>query len=104
MLRTTWRAGSLRFWVFVAMALTALPLALSAILGYVILHRGIVADFQDVARRQRDEVQRNQRLQLELWEATDPVLLYLDDSEPSESAAYRQVREHVETGFARLHD
>jgi hypothetical protein len=94
---------SLRFWVFIGMAL-ALPLALAAILGYVILHRGIVADFQDVARRQRDQIQRNQRLQLQLWEATDPVLLYLDDSDPSESVAYRRVREQVQTGFARLHE
>jgi hypothetical protein len=51
MLRATWTAGSLRLWVFGGMALTALPLLISAVVGYAILSRGVVADFQDVAAR-----------------------------------------------------
>ena len=44
MLRATWTAGSLRLWVFVGMALTALPLLISAVVGYAILSRGVVAE------------------------------------------------------------
>jgi diguanylate cyclase (GGDEF)-like protein len=85
------------------MTLTTLPLAASAVIGFVILHRGIVADFRDVATRQREQVRPLQHVQLDLWETTDPVLLYLGDHDPAEQAAYRQLRERIESGFAGLH-
>jgi diguanylate cyclase (GGDEF)-like protein len=103
MLRATWAAGSLRLWVFIGMALTAVPFMVSAILGYVVLHRGLLADFQDVAVRQRDQITPTQRLQLELWEANDPIDLYLDDSDPAEAAEYRVLREKIEASFAHVH-
>jgi diguanylate cyclase (GGDEF)-like protein len=103
MLRATWTAGSLRLWVFVGMALTAVPLLISAVVGYAILSRGVIADFQDVAARQRDQIIPVQQLRLGLWEATDPILLYLDDGDPAHAKAYRALRETTESGFAGVH-
>lgn len=86
------------------MALATLPLAASAVIGFVILQRGIVADFQEVAKRQREQMYPLQRLQLDLWEATDPVLRYMSDRDPADLASYRHLRERIETGFAVLYE
>jgi diguanylate cyclase (GGDEF)-like protein len=102
MLRATWTAGSLRMWVFLGMALAVLPLLVSAILGYHLIYRGVMADFVDVAQRQRDQIVPAHRLQLDLADASGPLELYLDDSTPDELAAYRAARERIEAGFAGL--
>ena len=80
-----------------------LPLLLSAAIGYVLLDRGVIAEFKDVATRQRDQIDPNQDLRIVLWEATAPIELYLDDGDPAEVAEYRARRERIEAGFARLH-
>ncbi|HVW06239.1 MAG TPA: adenylate/guanylate cyclase domain-containing protein, partial [Vicinamibacterales bacterium] len=102
MLRATWTAGSLRMWVFLGTALAVLPLLVSAILGYHLIYRGVMADFVDVAQRQRDQIVPAHRLQLDLANASVPLELYLDDSTPDELAAYRAARERIEAGFAGL--
>ena len=104
MLRATWKAGSLRIWVATGMVLAIFPLALSAVVGYVILDRGVIAAFQDVAARQRDQINPTQRLQLMLWEAAVPLNLYLDAGDPQELGAFRAARQRIEAGFARLHE
>ena len=103
MLHATWTAGSLRFWVGLGIALAILPLLLSAALGIYLLDRGVIAAFDDVASRQRDQIGPNQNLRVLLWEAAAPIELYLDDGDPAEAAKYRDIRERVEAGFARLH-
>jgi diguanylate cyclase (GGDEF)-like protein len=102
MLRATWTAGSLRMWVFLGMALAVLPLLISALLGYHLIYRGVMADFVDVAQRQRDQITPSHRLQLDLAGAVGPIELYLDDSAPDELAAYRAARERIDAGFATL--
>ena len=102
MLRATWTAGSLRMWVFIGMALAVLPLLISALLGYHLIYRGVMADFVDVAQRQRDQIVPAHRLQLDLANAIGPLELYLDDSTPDELAAYRAARERIDAGFAAL--
>ncbi len=102
MLRATWTAGSLRMWVFFGMALAVLPLLISALLGYHLIYRGVMADFVDVAQRQRDQIVPSHRLQLDLAGAIGPLELYLDDSAPDELTAYRAAREKIEAGFAAL--
>jgi diguanylate cyclase (GGDEF)-like protein len=102
MLRATWTAGSLRMWVFLGMALAVLPLLISALLGYHLIYRGVMTDFVDVARRQRDQIAPGHRLQLDLAGAIGPIELYLDDSAPDELAAYRAARERIDAGFAAL--
>lgn len=64
MLHTIWKGASLRSWVGLAMAIAILPLAASAGAGYLVLKRGLVASFQDVAGRQRDQLDPTQRLRL----------------------------------------
>ncbi len=103
MLRATWGAGSLRLWVAVGMAMAILPLALSAVVGYVILDRDVMAPFHDVATRQRTHIDPTQRLQLRLWESAVPLDLYLDSGDPRDRESFRAARQRVETGFAELH-
>jgi diguanylate cyclase (GGDEF)-like protein len=103
MLRATWKAGSLRFWIGVGMAIAVLPLLLSAVLHHVIVVRSVIGDFQDVAARQRHQLIPAQKLQVSLWEASDPVDLYLAAEDPQQPAAYRLLRSEIETRFAHLH-
>jgi diguanylate cyclase (GGDEF)-like protein len=101
-LHTTWKGGSLRFWVFVSMALAIVPLLISAVAGFVLLKHGAVSDFRDVAARYRDQIAPSHRLQLHLWEATDPIDLYLDDRDAADANAYRTLRQTIEGEFAQV--
>src|SRR5215207_4005701 len=103
MLRATGTARSLRFWVGLGIALATLPLILSAVIGYAILARGVIAAFKDVASRQRTQVDPNQDLRIALWEAAASIEMYLNDGDPAEIAKYRSRREQIEAWFARLH-
>jgi diguanylate cyclase (GGDEF)-like protein len=100
--RTTWTSRSLRFWVGLGMALAVLPLCLSAVGGYILLRHGVIAGFQDVASRQRYQIEPTQRLRLLLWEALVPVDDFVDEGEPQQPQAYRALRERIETAFAEL--
>jgi diguanylate cyclase (GGDEF)-like protein len=103
MLRASWKGGSLRFWIGVGMTLTVLPLLISSVVHHVIVVRSVIGDFQDVAARQRDQLMPAQQLQVSLWEAAEPIDLYLIDGDPGQPVAYRLVREKIETRFAHLH-
>lgn len=102
MLRMHWRAKSLRFWLTVGLALAVLPLALSAVLGHVLLNRGVIGTFSDVASRQRYQVAPAYRLRSALLEAVEPVDDFVDDGDPAQPPAYRLLRERIEGAFAQL--
>jgi diguanylate cyclase (GGDEF)-like protein len=103
MLFVKWSERSLRSWVAIGMALALLPIAVSAVVDHLLLERGVIATFQDVAARYRDQIGPTQSLQLALWEAAVPVDEYLDAHEARDVAAYRAERTHIEAGFATLH-
>jgi len=102
MLRATWKAGSLRFWIGLGMFVSALPLLVSAVLHHTVVARPLIGGLQDVAGRQRDQLIPAQQLQVSLREAIGPIDLFLAGSDPAQPPAYRQIREQVETRFARL--
>jgi diguanylate cyclase (GGDEF)-like protein len=102
MLRATWTGGSLRFWVGIGMLLAVLPFVVSAVGGFVLLDRGVIGAFQDVAQRQRAQIDPLLRLRVALWESAVPVNQFLDDDDPRDAAEYRRVREQIEAGFAEL--
>jgi diguanylate cyclase (GGDEF)-like protein len=104
LLTKKWTERSLRFWIAVCMAFTLLPITVSAIVDHVILNRGVIAAFQDVAVRQREQLAPLQTLRLELWEAGIPVNEYLGEREARQNAAYRALRTRIETQFAALQD
>jgi hypothetical protein len=104
MLQAIWHAGSLRSWVLLAMTVAVLPLATSAVLGFVLLSHGVLASFDDVARRQRYQLDPAQSLRLLLLDATGPVDLFLDDADPTQPPIYRELRQKVESSFAALHE
>jgi diguanylate cyclase (GGDEF)-like protein len=85
------------------MVLTFLPLFTASVFHHVLINRAVLGDFQDIARRQRDELMPAQHLEVSLWEATVPLDLYLLNGDPAQPAAYRRLREQIESGFARLH-
>jgi diguanylate cyclase (GGDEF)-like protein len=103
MLLVKWSERSLRSWVAIGMALAVLPIAVSAVVDHLLLERGVIATFQDVAARYRDQIGPTQSLQLALWEAAVPVDEYLDAHEARDVAAYRAERTHIEAGFTTLH-
>ncbi|HEX3927510.1 MAG TPA: diguanylate cyclase [Gemmatimonadales bacterium] len=103
MLHAVWKGASLRSWIAVAMGVAVLPLAASGIAGYFYLSHGLVASFQDVARRQRDEIDPLQRLRLSLVDAETPLDDYVDEGDPRDIAVYRTTRGQVEAMFAQVH-
>jgi diguanylate cyclase (GGDEF)-like protein len=103
MLHTIWKGASLRSWVALGMAIAVLPLAASAVAGYVMLNRGVIASFQDVAARQRDQIDPTQRLRLLIWDAVPPLDEFMDEGDPRQPREYRALREQIETAFAGLH-
>lgn len=104
MLNAIGKGGSLRTWIATGMAIALLPLAVTALGGYLVLGRGVIAAFQDVAARQRDEIDPTQRLRLLLLEAATPLDDYVDEGDPRLPAAYREQRQLIETAFASVHD
>ena len=62
MLYTMWKGASLRAWVALGMTMAIVPLAASAVTGYMTLKGGVVAALQDIAMRQREEMDPTQRL------------------------------------------
>jgi diguanylate cyclase (GGDEF)-like protein len=84
------------------MAIAVLPLATSAVFGYLKLHKGVLGEFQDVAMRQRQELDPTQHLRLLLVEATDPVDAFIDDGDAREPGAYRELRSQIESLFVAL--
>ncbi len=104
MLHTVWRGGSLRSWIALGMAFAVLPLAVSAVAGYWWLSRGVLASFQDVAARQRQQIDPTQRLRLLIVDAASPLDDFMDEGDPTRPAAYRAARERIESLFATLRD
>ena len=85
------------------MTIAILPLAISAFTGYL-LSRDVTASFQDVAARQRDQIDPTQRLRLLLVEAGTPLDDFVDEGDPRLPEAYRAVRERIELLFTAVHD
>lgn len=100
--RDTLRTKSLRFWVTLGMLFALAPIALSAGGGYVLLNHGVIAPFQDVAERQRDQIAPAQNLRLLIWDSLIPVDEYLQDSDPVHTDTYRNIRGQVEVAFSEL--
>jgi diguanylate cyclase (GGDEF)-like protein len=103
MLLTALRGRSLRSWIALGMTITVLPLATAAVVGYLMLNRGIIASFQDITTRQRDQIDPTQRLRLLLLDAATPLDDFMDEGDPLQPAAYRIARERVEAMFVDVH-
>ena len=93
---------SLRFWIVLAMTVALAPLTISAIAGYVLLDRGVIAPVHDVAFRLREEIGPVQQLRVLVWDAVVPVDEYVEEGNPVHQEAYRSLRAHIEGGFAGL--
>ena len=101
-MRTILSKRSLKFWIAAGIALALAPLAASAVGGYVLLDRGVIVKFDDVAHRQRHQVTPLLQLRMSVWDALAPVDEYVDGGDPAKPLAYRLLRERVETAFATL--
>lgn len=96
------KSRSLRFWVGLGMIVAVAPLALSAGLGYVLLHRGVIAPIHDVALRQREQIGPVQDLRLLIWDAVIPIDEFVEDADAAHAQAYRDLRARIEKGFVTL--
>lgn len=98
------RTKSLRFWVALGMVIALAPLVLSAVGGYLLLNRGVIASFHDVTSRQRDQIIPAQQLRVMIWETMPPVDEFIEEGNPVHLPAYRNLRAQIESGFAALID
>jgi diguanylate cyclase (GGDEF)-like protein len=102
LLDVRWSSLSLRQSLTLCMAITLLPLLLAAALGYFILHRTVVGDYQDVARRQHDLLLPIRQLQLQILQVEIPLEEYLLSGSGAQLERFREARREVESGFATL--
>jgi len=98
------KTRSLRFWMALGVLVALGPIAASAVGGYFFLHDGVIRSFQDVAFRQRSQIDPTQQLRLLMWDALVPVDEFVDDGNPAQPPAYRTLRARVEATFAALHE
>lgn len=96
------RSRSLRFWVAMGMVIAIVPLFISAVGGFLLLNRGVIAPFDDVALRQREQSAPIQHLRLLVWETLPPVDEFAEKQNHVAPPTYRAVREEIEAEFARL--
>ncbi|WP_052715658.1 diguanylate cyclase [Devosia chinhatensis] len=94
------KARSLRFWVALGMIVALTPLTLSAILGQLVLNRGVIEAFHDVAERQRREFGPLQDLRILVWDTLIPIDEYINEGGAQRPLYYRELRSRIETGFA----
>jgi hypothetical protein len=80
-----------------------LPLAASAVSSYALLNHGVIASFADLTLRLQQQVTPAHRLRSLLLEALVPVDEFVDDGDPAQLRAYRQLRERIDGDLARLH-
>lgn len=96
------RTKSLRFWVALGMVIALAPLVLSAIGGYLLLNRGVIAPFHDVTFRQREQIIPAQQLRVMIWETVPPVDEFVEEGSLVHLHTYRNFRAQIEAGFAAL--
>jgi diguanylate cyclase (GGDEF)-like protein len=99
----SWRTRSLRFWLTFGLLLAILPMAASAVIGHVVVNRGVIGRFADVAVRQRDQLLPIHRLRALILDASVPVDEFVDLGDAMQPPVYRAVRERIEAAFAELH-
>ncbi len=104
MLHALWTAKSLRYWIAVGMTVAIAPLAVSAVAGYVLLNRDVIASFHDASARERTQVAPTQHLRILLWDTLVPVDEFVDEGGAERPAIYRAIRSRIETQFASLHE
>lgn len=93
---------SLRTSLLIIMLLTLLPLLLSAVLGYYVLNQTVIADYRDIASRQRKQIDPLRRLQVALLQAEHPFVEYLATGKLQDLRLYRAMIGEVESDFVRL--
>jgi diguanylate cyclase (GGDEF)-like protein len=96
------KSRSLRFWIATSMAVAFLPPATAAVGGFSLLSHGVIAAFKDVAHRQAAQIIPGQRLRLLILDTLEPVDEYADGGDATRPAAYRALREQIESEFAGL--
>ncbi|MGD9671037.1 MAG: diguanylate cyclase [Hyphomicrobiaceae bacterium] len=93
---------SLRFWIALALFISIAPLAISAIGGFVLLDRGVISPFHDIASRHRKQIMPSQELRTLMWDTLVPVDEYIEDRNALHSASYRDIRTRIAGQFANV--
>jgi len=93
---------SLRFWVALGMFTALVPLALSAVGGFILLDMGVIRPFSDVAYRQRYDILPVQNLRLLILETAPSIDDYVELKDYRSLDAYRAQRQKVEREFSTV--
>lgn len=102
MLSAFWRRRSLRFWLVTGMAMSLLPIFVSATAGYVLHHRTIIQPLVEVASKQRGILQPLKDINLHLWDVSTSVIDFAVDGDTRRKAAYKDDADRIESAFEGL--
>ncbi len=93
---------SLRFWVALGMIIALAPLTISAVVGQLVLNRGVIDAFHDVSQRQRNELAPLQELRILVWDTLIPIDEFVNEGGSQRPLLYRDLRSRIESSFAEV--
>lgn len=96
------KTRSLRFWVALGMIVALAPLTLSALFGQLVLNRGVVDAFHEVAERQRSELGPLQNLRILVWDTLIPIDEHVNEGGAQRPMLYRDLRGRIESSFVSV--
>lgn len=99
---TFWRARSLRFWLISGMSLAILPLAASALAGYLLYRAYVVDPLVEDAWRQRAILRPLQDMQLGLWEYSGSVNDFVVEQDQAHLDQLPRERRRIEAALETL--
>lgn len=102
MIKASWSFLSLRASLTAVLLMTALPLLVSALLSYHLFRNHVIADYQDVLERLRNQSVPTQNLQLAMLQIEIPLEEYLLTAAPGKLRDFRYLRQEIESTFAQV--
>ncbi len=96
------KTRSFRFWIGLYAVLALLPIAVSAIGGFVLLNQSVIVPFENVAEQQRYHAGPTQQLSILMKDTLAPVDEFANGDNPTGPLTYRRLREQIEAEFAIL--
>lgn len=97
-----WGRRSLKFWLAIGMALTSLPIFISAVAGYFYHHHALIHPLTTVSTTHRYALQPLQSIRLSLWTVSDSVIEFEADGQSENAATFRKESAKIDAAIAKL--
>ena len=102
MITTSGHSLSVRASLIASMALMLFPLLLSAIGGYLILNQTVIADYQDIAYREHNQLVPLHNLQINILQSETRLEEYVITGNAEKLRDYRFLQQEIEVGFTHI--